>query len=77
MENGRDKAAKLAQELGCNIQTSRELTDCLRHRPAKMIVEKLAVFAVSIASNSEKYKCGLHGQHAKCSCRGLTSCRGN
>jgi len=49
MENGRAKATKLAQELGCNIQTSREMVDCLRHRPAKMIVQKVAVFQVSIA----------------------------
>jgi len=44
MENGRSKATKLAQELGCNIQTSRELIDCLRHRPAKMIVQTVAIF---------------------------------
>ncbi|GFG40741.1 hypothetical protein Cfor_06019 [Coptotermes formosanus] len=44
MENGRGKATKLAQELGCNTQTSRELVDCLRHRPAKMIVEKVTIF---------------------------------
>lgn len=44
MENGRGKATKLAQELGCNTQTSRELVDCLRHRPAKIIVQKVAIF---------------------------------
>lgn len=47
MENGRGKATKLAQELGCNIQTSREMVDCLRHRPAKLIIQK--VVQVSIA----------------------------
>jgi len=41
MENGRGKATKLAQELGCNIQTSREMVDCLRHRPAKLIIQKV------------------------------------
>ena len=49
IENGRGKATKLAQELGCNTQTSRELVDCLRHRPAKIIVQKVAIFEVSIA----------------------------
>ncbi|KDR15440.1 Esterase FE4 [Zootermopsis nevadensis] len=44
MENGRIKAMKLAQELGCNTQTSRELLDCLRHRPASMIVQQVATF---------------------------------
>jgi hypothetical protein len=48
MEDGRAKATKLAQELGCNIQTSRELVDCLRHRPAKIIVQKVTIFQVSI-----------------------------
>jgi len=71
MENGRSKATKLAQELGCSIQTSWEMVDCLRHRPAKMIVQKVAVFQVSIAYNSERYPCGLHSEHARCSCRRL------
>ncbi|PNF28712.1 Venom carboxylesterase-6 [Cryptotermes secundus] len=44
MENGRGKATKLAQQLGCSIQTSREMVDCLRHRPASMIAQQVATF---------------------------------
>jgi hypothetical protein len=47
MENGRGKATKLAQELGCNTQTSREMVDCLRHRPASMIAQQVATFQVN------------------------------
>lgn len=44
MEQGRTKASILAQTLGCNIQTSREIVDCLRHRPASMIVQQVPTF---------------------------------
>ncbi|PSN36676.1 Venom carboxylesterase-6 [Blattella germanica] len=44
MENGRAKAAALAQSLGCYTQTSRELVDCLRHRPAGLIVQQVPNF---------------------------------
>lgn len=47
MENGRGKATKLAQELGCSTQTSREMVDCLRHRPASMIAQQVATFQVN------------------------------
>jgi hypothetical protein len=54
MENGRVKAMKLAQELGCNTQTSRELVDCLRHRPARMIVQQVATFQVKLSQDKVK-----------------------
>ncbi|XP_069694919.1 venom carboxylesterase-6-like [Periplaneta americana] len=44
MKNGREKAVRLAQALGCGTQTSRELVDCLRHRPASMIVQQVPTF---------------------------------
>lgn len=47
MKNGRGKATKLAQELGCSTQTSREMVDCLRHRPASMIAQQVATFQVN------------------------------
>jgi hypothetical protein len=51
MENGRGKATKLAQELGCSTQTSREMVDCLRHRPASMIVQQVGTFQVNPAED--------------------------
>jgi hypothetical protein len=56
MENGRGKAMKLAQELGCNTHTSREMVDCLRHRPANMIVQKVAIFEVSTVQTRDNRK---------------------
>lgn len=47
MEKGREKAEALGHSLGCNTQTSRELIDCLRHRPARMIVQQVPTFYVS------------------------------
>jgi hypothetical protein len=60
MENGREKAMKLAQELGCNTQTSRELVDCLRHRPASMIVQQVANFQVSLFQDKVKSQLYKH-----------------
>jgi hypothetical protein len=54
MENGRVKAMNLAQELGCNTQTSRELVDCLRHRPASMIVQQATIFQVNLSQDKVK-----------------------
>jgi hypothetical protein len=47
MENGRGKAAQLAQQLGCSTQTSREMVDCLRHRPASLIAQQVPTFQVN------------------------------
>ncbi|KAJ9595640.1 hypothetical protein L9F63_013170, partial [Diploptera punctata] len=44
MENGRAKADVLAQSLGCNSYSSRDMIDCLRQRPAAMIVQQVPMF---------------------------------
>ncbi|CAH0390833.1 unnamed protein product [Bemisia tabaci] len=42
VENGREKADRLAATLGCPTFSSRDLVDCLRYRPALQIVKLLA-----------------------------------
>lgn len=43
-EHLRPKTAALAALLGCPVYTSREIVDCLRHRPARKIVELVKTY---------------------------------
>jgi hypothetical protein len=61
MEEGRAKAQQLGALLGCSTQNTKEMVDCLRHRPAQQIVQQCWNFQVMMVNDDVHRQC--HGNN--------------
>ena len=47
-ENSKEKAQKLSALMGCPTTSSRDMIRCLRHRPARVMVQATSEFMVKL-----------------------------